>query len=354
MRFLILLLLFGCSGRSTTGRHISSITNLNERYGIPGIAGAIFQDSSFTEMKVSGIRKAGEDTALEVTDKFHLGSCTKAMTATLAHMLIEEGKLNWTSKLSDLLPGYTLHPHYAEMNFESLLVHRAGLPVEDSLFSEVRYMDSVQGRKLITERMLTRTPLTTPDQKYRYSNYSYIIAGHILETLTGDSWENLIRNYLFRPLDMNTCGFGVTSIEHELVPSEPWGHVRENGEVIPRHFDNPLTFGPASSVHCSLGDWGKFLSLHLRKFRENPDHKLYSVHPAKDSSYTYGGWNLLQRNWADGPTLSHTGSNTLNYAKVWIAPNKNSFIVSTANIGGEEAFLATDAFIQELISKHLH
>jgi CubicO group peptidase (beta-lactamase class C family) len=282
------------------------------------------------------------------------------MTATLAAILIENGKLHWSSTIKELLPQMTLHPAFASMRFETLLVHRTGFPVEHSVINDVRSMSATEGRRIIAQKILTTAPLSFPDSEFTYSNYNYIIAGYILETILKTSWEELMKKHIFNPLEMNSCGFGATSTLVEENPSQPWGHYKKNGEITPLHFDNPLSFGPSSSVHCSIEDWSKFLIVHLKGFNGENNivtagsyKKLHSPHPSGDSNYTYGGWHLLTREWARGPTLSHAGSNTFNYAKVWIAPKRNSFVVSTANIGGEDAFLATDAIIKEFIQDFL-
>lgn len=321
----------------------------------------MLKNGELIELDVSGIRKAGNETKAEVSDAFHLGSCSKAMTSTLAAILIDDGKLTWTSTIESLLPELNIHPLYRSMTFETLLVHRGGFPVEEpTLFSEVSFMTPVLGRNHIAKTLLEREPLSNPDSAYKYSNFNYIIAGHILERLSQKSWEELIQTKIFQPLQMKTCGFGLTSREQDVFPGSIWAHVLKNGEMVPRHFDNPLSFGPSSSVHCSLEDWSKFLRMIVQGYRNESSflkadsfRKLFSTHPAGDSTYTYGGWSLLQRSWADGPVLTHNGSNLMNYAVAWIAPNKNSVLFSTTNIGGEDAFLATDSAIRLLISKNL-
>lgn len=359
--FILLLFLLGCSGNTSTRRTIASTFDLKSYAGIPGLAAGIYINDEFMEIRTEGVRKSSDETLLETEDKFHLGSCTKAMTATLAGIFVEKGLLTWTTPMSELLPDIDMHPSFQNMTFETLLVHRSGLPAEHEVFHELRSLSPEAGRKLIADRLLKASPLLTPGSKYTYSNYGYIIAGHILERISNDSWESLMNRYLFKPLQMDSCGFGVTSVLNEVTPSSPWGHQTVNGVPVPRHFDNPTAMGPASTVHCSIPDWGKFLALHLDGYNGKNNlltaatyKKLHSVHPSKDSSYTYGGWILLERSWAQGPALTHDGSNTLNYAKAWIAPKKNSFIVSTANIGGDDASRATDAFIREMISKWLY
>lgn len=349
---LFLLMITGCSGDSSGDNSVSTFSYVNGNLKVPGIASAWIQDGTIFEIKTDGVRTAGSSELIESDDAFHLGSCTKAMTATLAAMFIEENKLNWSSTLVELLPGLALHPSYAEMTFENLLVHRAGLPVDhDELFNKVRSMNPTAGREQITRTLLAEAPLTAPGTKYVYSNFSYIIAGHILERLSGKSWEVLMKEKIFNPLGMSSCGFGVTP--------EVSAHALIDGKFVPKYYDNPEAFGPSSTVHCSLIDWGKFLTIHSKGFQgeNNLLHadtykKLHSVHPSRDSSYTYGGWILQTRAWAKGATLSHAGSNTLNYAKVYIAPNIDSVVMSATNIATDDAIKTAETSIQNLIKKY--
>jgi CubicO group peptidase (beta-lactamase class C family) len=238
------------------------------------------------------------------------------------------------------------------MRFDLLLVHRAGLnEYEDSLFSNLWKLGSEDGKELVLKTLLERGPITTPGSTYRYSNYGYIIVGRILERLTGKNFETLMQTKLFDPLDMKTCGFGPSPLV--------WGHVRSNGVIIPKFSDNPIGFGPAGRAHCSLPDWGKFLRMHARGYKGisglvsvNTFKKLHSTYPANDSSYTYGGWISAYRSWAKGVTLSHAGSNTMNYAKVWIAPETDSIVMSVTNIGDDKGVNAVELAISNLINAH--
>lgn len=324
------------------------------------MASGFLRNGQMEDIKVRGVRKMGSDVLITPNDKFHLGSCTKAMTATLVAIFIEEGKLDWKTTLKDIFSDYELHPLYASTAIETLLVHRSGLPAGHSVMQKTWNMNPTEGRALITKTLLKEPPETIPDARFQYSNYGYIILGHALEVLSGESWESLMTSKIFRPLQMTSCGFGTTSDPKELIPTEPWGHENKNGIITAIQFDNPKAFGPSSTVHCNLTDWGKFLNLHITGFngednllKKESYQKLHSVHPAKDNPYTYGGWNLLQRSWAQGPVLYHNGSNTLNYANVWIAPLKNAAIMSTTNISGEDALKATDEAISSMIKIHL-
>src|SRR5688500_10943498 len=75
-----------------------------------GVGGALLMQGEWRELKVKGMRKVNEEMEIKVSDRFHLGSCTKAMNATLAALLVEQNYLRWDSPLKDLLPEVPLHP----------------------------------------------------------------------------------------------------------------------------------------------------------------------------------------------------------------------------------------------------
>ena len=116
--------------------------------------------------------------------------------------------------------------------------------------------------------------------------------------------------------------------------------------------DNPAVIGPAGTVHCSLADWAKFATMHLRG--ENgkepllPAEVFHKLHTATDGEYAFG-WLVAKRGWAGGATLSHVGSNTMWTADIWLAPKKNAAYLAATNVGAQSGFQACDAAITELI-----
>jgi len=121
--------------------------------------------------------------------------------------------------------------------------------------------------------------------------------------------------------------------------------------------DNPASLGPAGTVHCSIDDWGKYAHLHMAGARgqitpilnSKSFIKLHTPYPGQD--YTPGGWIRLEREWANGHVLTHSGSNTLNYASIWIAPQqeRGTAYLAASNLGGEKAGEALNEAISSLI-----
>lgn len=347
---LILLFFFSCGKSSSQNESISLLASLS-RYQLPGWGKIALKDGTIQELHVEGVRKYGDPMSILPDDKFHLGSCSKAMTATLAAVLVEEGKLQWHTTMSELLPDFNLHPSYQSMSFDTLLVHRAGLSrtKDHWLFGVIQSPSytSTSAREFMARTILELPPETSPGAVYQYSNSHYIIAGYILEKITGRSWEDLMKEKIFSPLGMNSCGFGPTS------PENVWGHE----ELRPVHIDNPEAFGPGARIHCSLSDWGKFLQEHINGFngvngivKATTFTKLHSQANI-DSPYTYGGWLRYERPWASGPTLTHDGSNTINYAKVWFAPRLKLGVAAVTNTGGTDAQKATEELISDMIKR---
>src|SRR5262245_45560629 len=105
---------------------------IRARHSVPGLAGAIVVGDTVTEIGAVGVRKAGSPERLTVNDRFHMGSCTKSMTATLIAMLVEQGRLSWTTTIADVFPDLRerMHPDFRSVTLEQLLSHRAGVPTD--------------------------------------------------------------------------------------------------------------------------------------------------------------------------------------------------------------------------------
>lgn len=323
--------------------HAATLNEIRQAHKLPALSRAKLQDGRLAVEDSGSTKNHGH---------WHLGSDTKAMTATLLARFVERGKLKWDSKLGELFPSMDMDPAFTGVTVEMLTSQRSGIPNTmdgyPGLWGKLWDLgDEVsQGRELVARTILAAPPASTPGSRFEYSNSNYIIAGLILERISGLSWERLVERDLFRPLGMR-CGFGSV-----------WGHETKDGKLVPIFKDNPPSLGPAGTVHCSLADWAKFAQLHLDGAAGRPTKllktasfaKLHAAPPGQD--YTYGGWIKVQRGWA-GPTgfaLTHAGSNTMNYAVLWLAPEKNLALMAATNAAGPQAEQATDEAVAGLIA----
>jgi CubicO group peptidase (beta-lactamase class C family) len=342
------------------------ILNLNELLEplrasnkVPALSTAVVVDGRLRGVGAVGIRKGGSPTPVKGTDLWHIGSCTKPMTATLIGMYVEKRKMQWDMKIADALPDLrdAMHASFRDVTLDQLLTHRAGLSAqadpklwEEAWASRGAPMDQ---RLEFVKGTLAKEPEHPPGTKYNYSNQGYAVAGVMLERIVGQPWETLMRELIFKPLLMNSTGYGVPGIVGQI--DQPWGHKWKNGKLEPLQQDNPAAIAPGAAVHCSIWDFSRFAMFHLHGARGQsallkPETFTRLHTPPAGQDYAMG-WSRQDRSWADGYTLSHAGSNTLNFALVWIAPKIKFAAVSATNIGGDQGQTACDEVIQALIKK---
>jgi CubicO group peptidase (beta-lactamase class C family) len=340
---------------------------VRRRYKLPALAAALVKDGQTIALGAVGVRRAGHTECVGLHDSFHLGSCTKAMTATLCALLIEQNKLRWHSTVADVFPDLAaeLQADYRSVTLEQLLGHRSGLS-EGFTFSTTVWpkvwelagpLD--EQRRQLLKLVFNDKPSSPPGTEYEYSNCGYAIAGAMCEQVTGRTWEDLMREQIFDPLGMTTAGFGPPGTPGQT--DQPWGHqlgfFRRRWKAFPpgeKKSDNPAAIGPAGIVHCSLSDWARFAAWHLAGERSLSPASLRSdafrlLHsPTLGGNYACG-WLVEERDWAGGKALTHGGSNTLWFSLIWLAPNRNLGFLAATNVGTSAAIAACDDVVGKLI-----
>jgi CubicO group peptidase (beta-lactamase class C family) len=326
---------------------------------VPALSSAVIVDGKLKGVGAVGIRKGGSPILVKGTDLWHVGSCTKPMTATLIAMNVEKRKLQWNTTIADALPDLrdSMHAAFREVTVEQLLTHRGGLPTQpdakiwDAAWAS-RKAPMVQRYEFVRET-LAREPDGDPGTKYIYSNQGYAVVAAMLEKIVGQPWETLMREQVFKPLLMTSSGFGAAGTMGDI--DQPWGHKWKNGKLEPQQIDNPPAIHPAGGVHSSIWDFSRFVMFHLngargegRLLKPETFERLHT--PPAGQEYAMG-WNRQDRGWAQGWTLNHNGSNTLNFATIWIAPKIKFAAVACTNIAGDSGEKVCDDTVQALIKK---
>jgi CubicO group peptidase (beta-lactamase class C family) len=245
-----------------------------------------------------------------------------------------------------------------------------------------------QQRLEIARQALSRPPSFPPGTKFLYSNEGYILAGAVLEQLTGRAWEDLMRERLFQPLGISTGGFGPPGAAGKT--DQPWGHSSVLGKPIDPGSpaaEFPLYYAPAGLAHMTITDWAKFIGLHLRGDPANPHcqaallkldtfAELHSVAPtttyfmgwimrrinflctgdATPAATYRAGWAISTASWAKGTRpgdtgrrLWHAGSNGQWLCAVFIAPEIDFAVLVACNRGLDIAIWKTRQAARALI-----
>jgi CubicO group peptidase (beta-lactamase class C family) len=335
------------SGPPTSNDPTQAMEAIRQQYKLPALAVVVVKDGAICDRVAVGVRKTGDPTLITTNDVFHIGSCTKSMTATLAAMLIDEGKLRWDTTIAEVFPELkaTMDPQYDNVTVEQLLTHRGGVPGDppSAAWSEAWKQEGtpMEQRRRFIEAVLSEPPAATPGTKMIYSNQGYAIVGVMLEKVTGTPWETLITERLFKPLHMDSAGFGPPGTIGKV--DEPWGHTRKFFINVPVQTDNPPVIAPAGTVHCSLDDFARYAIFQMEDqpplLKPESFAKLHT--PPAGGDYACG-WVVMHRGWAGGKALWHNGSNTTFYFAVWLAPNKKFAVITATNTGADNTFDACD------------
>jgi CubicO group peptidase (beta-lactamase class C family) len=322
---------------------------IRDQYGLPAMGGAVVDSGGMRAKAVVGVRKKGYMAAATVDDLWHMGSDTKAMTATMIAALVEQEKLSWDTTIAGVFPDVQLPAEVGAISLLELLSHRAGLPHDTEWRVISREGSLVQQRRVAVGHLASVRLLSKPGSTYSYSNWGYVVAGAMAEQVTGKTYEDLMKVIVFGPLQMQSVGYGAAGTPGGT--DQPWAHT-SGGEPI--QDDNPLVMAPAGCVHCSLDDWGRFISDQLRGAEGMPallkPESYARLHSAPFGGNYAMGWLVLDRPWGGGQVFTHTGSNTMNMAVVWMAPARDFAVLVVCNQGDRGK--ACDDAASGLISLH--
>ncbi len=339
---------------------------------LPSLAAAAYRDGELIAAGATGWYSMEHATRVTTDSRYHIGSCSKAMTAVVLGSVIEDTEgLDWDSTLAEALPDDAkfFNAAYAKTTIRDLLGHRSGLiENRDQAIFPLAWVvtNDFADEGLRTQRTeLLRTalsvaPAAEPGTEYGYSNYAYIIAASIAEFHADKPFEDLLRERIFEPLGMTTAGFGPPGGAGEVI--EPLGHSRQD-EWMPMVFnaqgfamDNPPVFNSAGRVHASITDWARFVDDFERglggegKLLDPETYRAIATDPENDG-YALG-WGVNPREWAgDAPALAHAGSNRFWFAAAWLAPDRDLAMVAACNAATPEAQQAVDLAIQNIIER---
>jgi len=332
------------------------LEEIRARHRLPALGAALLRRGAAPAIAAVGVRKHGDPTPVTAGDRFHIGSCTKAMTALLLATLVEEKKLRWEQTLPELFPAHrdAIPADLRSATLAQLLCHRAGITGDTAprgkTLLDIHHLpgDRLAQRRAYADLILRQRSVAKPGTRFLYSNAGYTLAGHAAEVVLGRSWEVLMQERVFRPLGITSAGFGAAGRPGAV--EQPWPHAWKGGAPAPEapgpYGDNPPVIGPAGTAHLSLGDWARFAAAHLNG--EAGKAPILTVETwktlhADPTGGDYGfGWILTDRAWAGGRAWTHAGSNTLNYAVAWLAPARGWAVLVATNLGGGPAARACD------------
>jgi CubicO group peptidase (beta-lactamase class C family) len=169
-----------------------------KRWRTPGMSIVVVKDGKVVFKKGFGVQRFGSPEPFSTSTLSICASTTKAMTAVCMGILVDEGKVKWTDRVSDIYPELKLADNYAnsELTVKDLFTHNTGLGNADWLWVLGNPVDTV------IRRMRGIPPAYSFRSSFIYQNLMYVVAGEVIHKVSGMSWDDFIRQHIFTPLGM--------------------------------------------------------------------------------------------------------------------------------------------------------
>jgi len=345
----VTLLLFTCGAvatlqeqrRADPSMDLAGFVN-SERQAqqLPGLAVVVVRSDGPPRVYVSGERRIGKGDLITPSARMHLGSLTKAITATVIGALAEKGLMTFETTIGQTFPELSakIQPAYREVSVRQLLAHAGGIP-------PYRTRQSLQGllslsgtpseqRFAFVQRVLTEPPRFEPGTRHEYSNAGPAIAGAMAERIGGSPYQQLVQQLVFAPLG-GKAAFGNPGLAAE---PQPWGHIRTNLgalEIAPANpvYTTPLAIEPAGDASPSIADSGRFLQLYLRGLRGRDDVlKAATIQDLQRDPGSAMAWAVTTRDGVE--SHQHFGSYGAYVAYAVIQPSRDIAVGAFTNLGG--------------------
>lgn len=258
---LLLLTIYSFASGQTT---IKFVDSLRIKYEIPELAYAVISADTILEMQILGVQRINTEYLAKPTDRFHIGSNTKAITSFISALLVEQGIINWNTKFIELFPELKTKSKkkYHSITLQNLLTFRGKLPAYTYTFDKPTQKqikgDNANQRYLLAKYFLSQKPMQEQNG-ITPSNADYILAGLMLEKATGKTFKELVKYFgITQGIEF---GFDYPNLADKL---QPWGHNNKLMALPPIDNYKLNWLLSAGNINVSLTDYIKFIQLQLK------------------------------------------------------------------------------------------
>jgi CubicO group peptidase (beta-lactamase class C family) len=329
------------------------LTALMARYKVPGAALGILWHGRLIDV-ASGVLSTAALVPATPDSVFQIGSITKVWTATLIMQLVDEGRLTLDTPVAEVLPGFRLaDPDAAKViDVRQLLAHTSGVAGDV-------FIDTGRGDDCV-ERYVARlgedqfAQVHPAGATFSYCNAGYVVAGRIVEVLTGRTWDAALRERIIAPLGLTAT---VTLPEEAILHRAAVGHVATGGSASApapaARWVLPRCMGPAGLITARVHDLLVFARMHLDEGR-GPDGRQilsaagtramaewqYDLPDARDVLMAGDSRALAWKrfSWGGHGVIGHSGGTIGQKAYLLLSPDEN-FAAALLTNGGDAAGL---------------
>lgn len=307
------------------------------RTGTPGAAMVIVKDSQVVFQRGYGLRAVGAPDSVSTNTVFRIGSLSKGFAGVLSGILVSQGTLRWDEPVKQLVPAFRLRDRVqtGRIQLWHLLSHTTGLPYH-------AYTHLLEQGYDIPTLMRTRFPVVPLAWKeggtYSYQNAVFCVVEEMMKAATGQTYQTLLNEKIFRPAHMRTASCDYASMNGTVDKALP--HVPVRGgwrpDIITSHYYNATAAGGVNASIADMGEWLKVLlgqrpevvstatldEVFRPVVKTGRERRIFPQWIGKDDASYALGWRVLERG---GDTiLYHSGS--VNGFRAEIALNRRDGI----------------------------
>lgn len=339
------------------------VENTLKTFNVPGIAVGIVKDGKLVMAKGYGVTNIKTRQKVDANTLFGIASNSKSFTSAALAILVDEGQLNWDDKVTKYLPEFKMYNDYVtnEFTIRDLLTHRSGLGLgAGDLMIWPDGHDFTP--KDIVKNIQFLKPVSGFRTKYDYDNLLYVIAGEVIEKVSGKSWCDFVEQRLMQPIGMKNSAASWSRLKDTTNTIVP--HVPTNGklEVIPRYTNH--IFDAAAGLYASVNDLSQWLIVQMNKGKYAENQQLFSekqwkemwtpqtilplgnTYPYQSLFRNYGlGWRLEDIN--GHLQVSHTGGLDGIVTQTMMIPDIQLGIIVLTNQQNGTAFTAISNTIKD-------
>jgi len=336
------------------------VNRVMKTFEVPGLSLAIVKDGQVLLAKGYGVKKLGESAPVDSRTLFGIASNSKVFTATALGMLVDEGKIRWDAPVVDYMPEFQMYdPSVSrEIMVKDLLCHRCGLGLGAG--DLMLWPASDINRKEILKRVRYIKPASSFRTTYAYNNIMFVMAGELLERVSGQPWEDFVREKIQKPVGMNYSNTRCALVDKET--NVAWPHIPLEGKVVPvKSLYLTDNVNPAGGINSCAEDMAKWMLVLLNQGKLGDGSQLVSEKavneittiatsipiskPAPElvpAAMNFNGYGLglRIRDYRRYKVWTHTGGLEGYVSQVWLMPEIGLGVTILTNQESTAAFAA--------------
>lgn len=319
-------------------KEIEELIDLYHEYGKFNGSVLVAEQGKIVYQKGHGMANMEWDIPNSTNTKHRLGSVSKQFTAMLILQLASDGKLDLQAPINNYLPDYP-NAHETPITTHHLLTHTSGIPnytaftdffkdMSRNPYSPDEFVETFKDKKLDF----------MPGEKFSYSNSGYFLLGALIEKISGKSYETMLHENIFTPLNMNDSGY---DNHKDILKNRATGYEKYgDGFINSNYIDMSIPYA-AGSLYSTVEDlytWdqalygNKMLSKEYMELYFKPQIKAYGNY-----DYAYGwavGYDKIGSSTDSIYTITHGGGINGFNTIISRAPSDQSLVVLLNNTGG--------------------